>query len=211
MNWIIPFVFSSPNQIVARRCGSVPEIIDDGVSGIIFDTIEEGVAAVKRVHQLDRSEVRQTFERRFTSEKMAENYLKVTKISKMPNTIKFYFEIVDLRENAWAKCIGFGNRTNLTAETGRQTDNNNDDVKWNGMMTVPYDAFTLVITIIHSLHPISFHFPLFPLPLYPFYKQTLQMSPSLLFCLRFIKSPRALLQIFPLNSTPDREDSSFGK
>jgi glycosyltransferase involved in cell wall biosynthesis len=55
----------------------VPEVIDDGVSGIIFETIEEGVEAVKRVHELDRNKVRETFERRFTSEKMAENYLKV--------------------------------------------------------------------------------------------------------------------------------------
>ena len=65
------------SQIVARRCGSVPEVIDDGVSGIIFDTIEEGVEAVKRVDQLDRAGVRGAFDRRFTAETMAENYLKV--------------------------------------------------------------------------------------------------------------------------------------
>ena len=65
------------SQIVARRCGSVPEVIDDGVSGIIFDTIDEGVEAVKRVDQLDRAGVRGAFDRRFTAEKMAENYLKV--------------------------------------------------------------------------------------------------------------------------------------
>ncbi|KAF7637193.1 Glycos_transf_1 domain-containing protein [Meloidogyne graminicola] len=63
--------------IVARPCGSVPEVVEDGVTGIIFDTIDEGVEAVKRVHKMDRTLVRNTFEKRFTSEIMAENYLKV--------------------------------------------------------------------------------------------------------------------------------------
>jgi len=63
--------------VVARSCGSVPEVIEDGVNGIIFDKLDEGVEAVKRAIKLDRAEVRKTFERRFTAEKMAENYLKV--------------------------------------------------------------------------------------------------------------------------------------
>jgi glycosyltransferase involved in cell wall biosynthesis len=56
----------------------VPEVIEDGISGILFETIEEGVEAVKRVHELDRKKVRERFEQRFTVEKMADNYLKVS-------------------------------------------------------------------------------------------------------------------------------------
>lgn len=52
-------------------------MIEDGVSGIIFDTIEEGVEAAKRVHEIDRAGVRRAFDKRFTSEKMAENYLRI--------------------------------------------------------------------------------------------------------------------------------------
>jgi glycosyltransferase involved in cell wall biosynthesis len=63
--------------IVARPCGSVPEIIEEGITGIIFDTIDQGVEAVQRVDKMDRSLVRSTFEKRFTSEIMAENYLKL--------------------------------------------------------------------------------------------------------------------------------------
>ncbi|CAK5089430.1 unnamed protein product [Meloidogyne enterolobii] len=63
--------------IVARPCGSVPEVVEEGVTGIIFDTIDEGVEAVKRVHKMDRALVRETFEKRFTSEIMAGNYLKI--------------------------------------------------------------------------------------------------------------------------------------
>lgn len=73
--------------VIARPCGSVSEVIEDGVSGIIFHTIEEGVEAAKRVHQLDRAGVRKAFDRRFTSEKMAENYLHV--YEKMLDSIEY--------------------------------------------------------------------------------------------------------------------------
>jgi len=53
------------------------KVVEEGVTGIIFDTIDEGVEAVKRVHKMDRALVRETFEKRFTSEIMAGNYLKV--------------------------------------------------------------------------------------------------------------------------------------
>nr|CAD2166027.1 unnamed protein product [Meloidogyne enterolobii] len=63
--------------VIARRRGSVPEIVNEGVSGTLFDTIEEAVEAVKKASQFDRSEVRNEFEKRFTSDIMAENYEKV--------------------------------------------------------------------------------------------------------------------------------------
>lgn len=63
--------------VIAFRHGSVPEVIDDGVSGFIVSEIGEAVAAVRSVGQLDRAEVRATFEERFTAERMALDYLAI--------------------------------------------------------------------------------------------------------------------------------------
>ncbi|MER8384822.1 glycosyltransferase, partial [Mesorhizobium sp. M1428] len=61
--------------VVAFRRGAVPEIIDDGVSGWIADTVEEAVGALRRIDSLDRARVRQTFENRFTVERMCSDYV----------------------------------------------------------------------------------------------------------------------------------------
>ena len=63
--------------VIAWRRGSVPEVIDNGVTGFIVDNIDEAVAAVGRVDQLDRHAVRAAFEQRFTAEVMARNYLRL--------------------------------------------------------------------------------------------------------------------------------------
>jgi glycosyltransferase involved in cell wall biosynthesis len=62
--------------VIAFRSGSVPEVIEDGVSGFIVETEEEAVQAVKRLSALDRREVRRAFERRFTVRRMAEDYVR---------------------------------------------------------------------------------------------------------------------------------------
>jgi glycosyltransferase involved in cell wall biosynthesis len=54
---------------------SRPEIIDDGVTGFIVDTIEEAVVAVGHTGQLNRRRCRQVFEERFTAARMAHAYL----------------------------------------------------------------------------------------------------------------------------------------
>ncbi len=61
--------------VVACRKGSVPEIIDDGVTGFIIDSPRDGLRAVERVAQLSRRACRETFERRFSAERMAEEYI----------------------------------------------------------------------------------------------------------------------------------------
>ena len=63
--------------VIAYRRGSVPEIIEENVSGFIVDTIDEAVMAVRRVGSLDRAKVRDRFERRFTVERMAGDYLDI--------------------------------------------------------------------------------------------------------------------------------------
>jgi glycosyltransferase involved in cell wall biosynthesis len=61
--------------VIAFRGGSVPEIIDDGVTGFIVDTVEEGIQATRTVHRLDRRVCRQVFERRFNVARMAADYV----------------------------------------------------------------------------------------------------------------------------------------
>jgi glycosyltransferase involved in cell wall biosynthesis len=62
---------------IAFRRGSVPEVLADGTSGFIVDTVEEAVAAVGRITTLERAVVRADFERRFTVERMARDYVSI--------------------------------------------------------------------------------------------------------------------------------------
>jgi glycosyltransferase involved in cell wall biosynthesis len=60
---------------IAWRRGSVTEVIDDGVTGFAVESLEEAVAAVGRTLALDRTAVRRRFEERFTTARMAADYL----------------------------------------------------------------------------------------------------------------------------------------
>jgi len=61
--------------VIAFRRGSVPEVIEDGVTGFVVDTIEEATAAVEACRALDRGVIRATFERRFSAPRMTDDYL----------------------------------------------------------------------------------------------------------------------------------------
>ncbi len=63
--------------VVAIRGGSVPEIIDHGVTGFVCDSLDEAIDATRRVGTLDRRVCRRTFERRFTAARMAEEYIQL--------------------------------------------------------------------------------------------------------------------------------------
>lgn len=63
--------------VIAFRRGSMPELIVDGVTGFLVDTLEEAIAAVGRIDQIDRAACRTHVERHFTVERMAERYLEV--------------------------------------------------------------------------------------------------------------------------------------
>ena len=65
------------SPVIAFRRGSVPEVIDDGVSGFIIDGVEQAVEAVGRIRELSRRGCRECFERRFTAERMAGEYVAV--------------------------------------------------------------------------------------------------------------------------------------
>jgi glycosyltransferase involved in cell wall biosynthesis len=63
--------------VIAMRNGSVPEVVDDGVTGYIVDSEDEAVSAVGRLLALDRGGVRRRFETRFSARRMAEDYLTI--------------------------------------------------------------------------------------------------------------------------------------
>jgi glycosyltransferase involved in cell wall biosynthesis len=63
--------------VVAWNCGSVPEIIDHGVTGFIVDSEAQALRAIAQARHLDRARIRSVFDRRFTARTMAEAYLKV--------------------------------------------------------------------------------------------------------------------------------------
>jgi glycosyltransferase involved in cell wall biosynthesis len=63
--------------VIAWRRGSVPEVIQDGSTGFIVDNIDEGVEAVGNLNRIDRRACRKDFELRFTSERMAKDYLQL--------------------------------------------------------------------------------------------------------------------------------------
>jgi glycosyltransferase involved in cell wall biosynthesis len=63
--------------VIAFRRGSVPEIMEDGVTDFVVANQAEAIQAAMRVEQIDRKGCRDAFERRFTAKAVAENYLHV--------------------------------------------------------------------------------------------------------------------------------------
>lgn len=63
--------------VIAYRRGSMPEIIDEGVTGFVVRSAEEAVAAVPRARLLDRARIREVAERRFSADRMVDDYLRV--------------------------------------------------------------------------------------------------------------------------------------
>lgn len=60
--------------IIAFRRGSVPELIEDGVTGYIVDDIEGALEALGKIPAFDRRRCRRVFEERFTASRMARDY-----------------------------------------------------------------------------------------------------------------------------------------
>lgn len=63
--------------VIAYPLGSVPEIIEDGVSGFVVHNVDEAVAALKQLSTLDRRKCRRAFEQRFSVKRMAHDYLTI--------------------------------------------------------------------------------------------------------------------------------------
>jgi glycosyltransferase involved in cell wall biosynthesis len=81
IDWPEPFglvmieAMACGTPVIAFNRGSVPEVVDEGVSGYIVEDEISAVAAVNRLHLLPLTRVRQRFEERFTSHHMARQYL----------------------------------------------------------------------------------------------------------------------------------------
>jgi glycosyltransferase involved in cell wall biosynthesis len=80
VDWPEPFglvmieAMACGTPVLAFRSGSVPEVIDDGVTGKVVNSEEEAIAALPAILSYDRRMVRQRFEKRFTATRMAKDY-----------------------------------------------------------------------------------------------------------------------------------------
>jgi len=83
VDWPEPFglvmieALACGTPVIARPCGSVPEVLRDGVTGYIGSSVDELVAAVKNIHHISRRACREEFDRRFTAGVMAGNYERI--------------------------------------------------------------------------------------------------------------------------------------
>ncbi|MBB2791628.1 UNVERIFIED_ORG: glycosyltransferase involved in cell wall biosynthesis [Rhizobium pisi] len=83
IDWPEPFglvmieAMACGTPVIAFGCGSVPEVIDNGISGILVDSVTEAVENVEWALRLDRRRVRAAFEKRFTAKRMACDYLDI--------------------------------------------------------------------------------------------------------------------------------------
>jgi glycosyltransferase involved in cell wall biosynthesis len=82
IDWVEPFglvmieAMACGTPTIAFRRGSVPEIIDPGVTGFIVETIEESLNALEQILRFDRACCRKVFEERFSASRMATDYLR---------------------------------------------------------------------------------------------------------------------------------------
>jgi hypothetical protein len=68
---------SCGTPVLAWPCGALPEIIDDGITGFIVNSIEEGALCVHRAAAINRRHVRRRFVERFTAARMARDYVRL--------------------------------------------------------------------------------------------------------------------------------------
>jgi len=83
IDWPEPFglvmieAMANGTPVVALRRGSVPEVIDEGLTGFVVDSVDRAVAAVPRAAALDRSGIRRCFEERSSVQRMARDYIEI--------------------------------------------------------------------------------------------------------------------------------------
>jgi glycosyltransferase involved in cell wall biosynthesis len=83
INWREPFglvmieAMACGTPVIAYPLGSVPEVIQEGVTGFIVPDLERAVRAVERIGEIDRRKCRGHFEQHFDAERMAQDYLNI--------------------------------------------------------------------------------------------------------------------------------------
>jgi glycosyltransferase involved in cell wall biosynthesis len=81
IDWPEPFglvvieAMSCGTPVIGFRCGSVPEVVEDGVTGFVVDNVDDAVEAAVLVGSIDREGCRAAFEQRFSVERMAADYV----------------------------------------------------------------------------------------------------------------------------------------
>jgi glycosyltransferase involved in cell wall biosynthesis len=83
IDWAEPFglvmieAMACGTPVIAWNRGSVPEVVDPGVTGFVVSSLEEAVSAVSLIGNLDRRRIRDVFDQRFTAERMARDYVAI--------------------------------------------------------------------------------------------------------------------------------------
>jgi glycosyltransferase involved in cell wall biosynthesis len=81
IDWPEPFglvmieAMACGTPVIAFRAGSVPEVIEDGLTGFVVEGDDQAVQAIHRLKEIDRRKVRARFEERFTATRMARDYV----------------------------------------------------------------------------------------------------------------------------------------
>ena len=128
IDWPEPFglvmieAMACGTPVLAFRQGSVSEVVDQDVTGAIVDTVDEAVMMLPRVMELDRRAVRRRFEERFSSTRMATDYVAVYRslldrpsISERDTTVPLPRPVLDKKLNGHGL---HGDRARRAAETG---------------------------------------------------------------------------------------------
>jgi glycosyltransferase involved in cell wall biosynthesis len=83
IDWPEPFglgmieAMACGTPVIAFNCGSVPEVVNEGKTGFIVNSVDEAVKAVKKLPEINRTECRRIFEKRFSAKKMVDGYLSI--------------------------------------------------------------------------------------------------------------------------------------
>ena len=83
IDWPEPFglvmieAMACGTPVIAFNRGSVPEVLENGVTGFIVENEAQAIEAVARLPELSRAKIRQRFEQRFTARRMAQDYVEL--------------------------------------------------------------------------------------------------------------------------------------
>jgi glycosyltransferase involved in cell wall biosynthesis len=113
VDWPEPFglvmieAMACGTPVLAFRCGSIPEVIEDRVTGKVVDSEEEAVAALPEILSYDRRAVRRRFEEKFTATRMAKNYVSIYRNLSRTRTTN------GEARSAWPRHLNLGNGNGL--------------------------------------------------------------------------------------------------
>lgn len=133
IDWPEPFglvmieAMACGTPVIAWNHGSVPEVIDNGVTGFVVNSVDQAVSAIEKIPTLDRRLVRRQFDRRFTAARMALDYVRIFENLAPASTIRVRHRKPSKQGHASAPLNELGamqfdglptNGKTLTGETG---------------------------------------------------------------------------------------------